>query len=123
MLKYDRLTRDMLAERLRCAIDETVVSQLRRGAQEPPITSKVAGAIEHQLHGEEINGYKVRVVAQDFTASGKGSGERRSGADLYIGIEVDGSAMGLPCIAKGLLIQARSTCRSQDRRSARAGSA
>lgn len=107
MLKHDKLTRDVVAGKLRHAIDVTVAQQLERGAQEPPITSKVAASIETLLDGEDINGYLVSAVAQDFTDRGSRSGEKRSGADLYIGIRVEDSLFGLPPITKGVLIQAK----------------
>jgi hypothetical protein len=106
MLRGDGVTRDLLAELIRRTVDETVRKQLQRRAQEPPISSKVAEALEKKLHGYEINGYAISVVAQDFPDRGPGSWEHKSGADLYIGIRVE-TTWDLPPVSKGMLIQAK----------------
>lgn len=106
MLRGEETTRDLLAELIRGTVDDTVRRQLRRRAQEPSITSKIADALETQLNGFEINGYVVTVVSQEFPDRGPGSLEKQSGADLYIGIRVDSPWQPIP-IAKGILIQAK----------------
>ncbi len=106
MLRGEETTRNVLAELIRGTIDDTVRRQLRRRAQEPSITSKIADALEEQLNGFEINGYIVTVVSQEFPDRGPGSLEKLSGADLYIGIRVDSPYQPRP-IAKGMLIQAK----------------
>lgn len=107
MLNGDTITRDVLAELIRGAVDDTVKKQLERLAQEPPISSKIATAIESRLDGMTINGHNVSVVVQDFPDRGRGSWESKSGADLYIGIRVESWLKGVPPVAKGLLIQAK----------------
>jgi hypothetical protein len=80
---------------------------MRRRAQEPQITSKVAWEIERRLDGDAVTRFRVSAVAQDFTDRGPGSDEWHSGADLYIGIQInhdDGESL-----AKGMLIQAKKT--------------
>ncbi|TZG25969.1 hypothetical protein [Sphingomonas montanisoli] len=106
MLRGDSVTRDMLAELIRGAVDGAVTSQMARRAQEPPISSRVASALEKRLDGVAINNYRVTVVAQDFPDRGRESWEHKSGADLYIGIRVE--TPGAPfVVSKGLLVQAK----------------
>lgn len=106
MLRGDSVTRDILAELIRGAVDDAVGSQWKRRAQEPPISTRVASALEERLNGVFINNYRVKVVAQDFPDRGPGSWEKKSGADLYIGIRVE--TPGAPfATSKGLLIQAK----------------
>lgn len=100
------MTRDVLAELIRGAVDDVVRSQLARRAQEAPISSKIATMLESRLNGMSINGYRVTAVAQDFRDRGARSDESRIGADLYIGIRVE-PGRGLPVISKGMLIQAK----------------
>lgn len=104
MLRGDTITRDILADLIRSAVDETVIQQKARGAQEPAVTSKIAGQLERQLNGMGVLGRRITVVAQDFTDRGPGSQEKRAGADLFIAIRVEDSET---TISKGLLIQAK----------------
>lgn len=106
MLRGDELTRDLLAEAIRGAVDDTVKRQLQRRAQEPAISSKIAAALEERLDGLELNGYTVNIVAQDFPDRGRASWEHEGGADLFIGIRVQ-PPVSIPPIAKGLLIQSK----------------
>lgn len=106
MLRGDTVTRDMLADLIRGAVDDEVKSQWARRAQEPPMSTRIASALEQRLSGCTINNYRVTVVAQDFPDRGTGSWEHKSGADLYIGIRVEMPQMPLT-ISKGLLIQAK----------------
>lgn len=106
MLRGDSVTRDMLAELIRGAVDGAVRSQMVRRAQEPPISTRIASSLEKRLDGVAINDYRVTVVAQDFPDRGRDSWEHKSGADLYIGIRVE--TAGAPFeVSKGLLIQAK----------------
>lgn len=106
MLRGDSVTRDMLADMIRSAVDDAVKSQTARRAQEPPISTRVASTLEHRLDGATINGYRVTVVAQDFPDRGPGSWEHKSGADLYIGIRVEAPIASFET-SKGMLIQAK----------------
>ena len=106
MLRGDSVTRDMLADMIRSAVDDAVKSQTARRAQEPPISTRVASTLEHRLDGATINGYRVTVVAQDFPDRGPGSWEHKSGADLYIGIRVEALIASFET-SKGMLIQAK----------------
>jgi hypothetical protein len=106
VLRGDIVTRDMLADLIRGAVDGAVMSQTARRAQEPPISTRVASALESRLKGTVINGYRVSVVAQDFPDRGPGSWEHKSGADLYIGIRVEMPIASIST-SKGLLIQAK----------------
>jgi hypothetical protein len=98
----------VLAELVRGAVDDTVSAQIRRRAQEPQITSKIARELEHRLNGGMVARYKVTVIAQDFSAHGPKSGESHSGADLYVGIRVEDGVDPKP-VAKGLLVQSKKT--------------
>lgn len=108
MLRGDTVARDLLAELIRGAVDDTVKQQLMRRAQEPVISSKIASTLEARLDGYELNGYIVTVIVQDFPDRGPNSWEHKSGADLYVGIRVE-PPLGLPPVAKGLLIQSKKT--------------
>jgi hypothetical protein len=55
--------------------------------QEHQFTAKVAQALETELNGANIAGFKILI--QDFPDKGPGSWEKRSGADLYISIVYD----------------------------------
>ena len=107
MLNGDTITRDILADLIRGAVDDTVKQQIARRAQEPPISSKIAAMIEARLNGVMVNGHTVSVVVQDFPDRGPGSWENKSGADLYVGIQVASWLRAAPPVAKGLLIQAK----------------
>jgi hypothetical protein len=106
VLRGDSVTRDMLAEMIRGAVDDAVKSQTARRAQEPPISTRIASTLEYRLDGATINGYRVTVVAQDFPDRGPGSWEHKSGADLYIGIRVETPIAAL-ATSKGMLVQAK----------------
>ncbi len=106
MLQGDAITRDIVADLVRGAVDDAVKSQWARRAQEPAISTRIAGTLESRLNGYRVNGYNVTVVAQDFPDRGAGSWENKSGADLYIGIQVE-SLLPAPPVSKGLLIQAK----------------
>lgn len=107
MFHGDRVTRDMVADAIRRAVDEVVIEQLHRKAQEPAINAKVAQSIEMRLSGQMFNGYRVTVKAQDFADRGPRSAESRCGADLYLAIRVDHDFAFMDPIAKGLLVQAK----------------
>jgi hypothetical protein len=72
--------------------------------QEHQLTSKTAHAIETGLNGIHINGYTVGIAAQDLSDKGKGSKERKVGADLYISVVLYGDEKP---ISKGMLVQAK----------------
>lgn len=104
MLKGDTNTRDVIADLVRNAVDETVISQLERRAQEPAVTSKIASRLEDRISNIQAFGRTITVIAQDFTDRGHGAQETRAGADLFVAVKVeddDGS------ISKGLLVQAK----------------
>ena len=106
MLLGDSVTRDMLADLIRGTVDDVVKSQTARRAQEPPISTRVASALERRLNGVAINDYRITAVAQDFSDRGRESWEHKSGADLYIGVRVETLAASF-AVSKGLLVQAK----------------
>jgi hypothetical protein len=72
--------------------------------QEHQLTAKIAGAIEREMSGLQIDGYTVGIAVQDFSDRGRGSKERKTGADLYISVVLDGD---VEPISKGMLVQAK----------------
>lgn len=79
------------AERLRAAADEIAraVAQVReaysqgRVTQEPHLTDRLLGAIETRMEGYEVSG--LRWSAKTLSDRGKGSEEKRYGAD-FVGV-------------------------------------
>lgn len=108
MLVDDTRTRDALSRLFRKNVDEVVSDHVRRGTQEPAITSKIGDRLEYVLNGRTINGYAISVIAQDLSDRGRSSQESRTGADLLIGIRVQNPAKNFD-FSKGLLIQAKKT--------------
>lgn len=98
------------AERLRAAADEIAraVAQVReaysqgRVTQEPHLTDRLLGAIETRMEGYEVSG--LRWSAKTLSDRGKGSEEKRYGAD-FVGV----LNVALPSyeISKGFLAQAK----------------
>ena len=72
--------------------------------QEHQFTSKITALIERELNDMEVHGMHVKVHAQDFPDKGRGSWEKKSGADVYISLVV--SAPGYE-INKGMVVQSK----------------
>jgi len=72
--------------------------------QEHQLTAKIAGTIEWEMGGLQIDGYTVGIAVQDLSDRGRGSKERKTGADLYISVVLDGDEQP---ISKGMLVQAK----------------
>lgn len=100
----DTFTRDMIAAALRSVADEVCREHASLMTQEHQITSRLGEALERELRGLQVNGYRVEIVTQDIPDHGPGSLEKRIGTDLYIGLEtrIDGVRR-----SKGLLVQAK----------------
>jgi hypothetical protein len=105
MLIQDRFTRDLIAEAIRSTVDEVVSDQMSGISQEPQITSRVGQAIEARLNGANVNGYHIRAITQDIPDRGRGSLEKRTGIDLYLGVEV-ASPSG-ETVSKGIFVQSK----------------
>jgi hypothetical protein len=106
LLQGDAKTRDWIAEALRGAIDDVVMTHSARLTQEPQISSKIADRMEESLKGIEVNGYYFTVIATDMPDRGPRSLEHETGVDLYIAIRVRRPDI-LMETAKGLLVQGK----------------
>lgn len=94
----------MIAAALGSVADEVCSDHFDGLTQEPQITSRIGQALETSLDGKPIENYTVRVITQDFPDRGRASLESKSGADLYVGIEV---TSGDRTTSKGFLVQAK----------------
>lgn len=103
MLKGDSLVRDLIAEAIRSVIDDLVKEHFDALTQEHQLTSRICGALEAKLRRTYFMDYRVQVVAQEIPDKGPGTLEKRSGVDLYIGIQIDD---GDP-VSKGFFVQAK----------------
>ena len=103
MLKKDSLARNSIAELIRSVVDDVVREHVAGLTQEHQLTSRICGALEARLRGLQCFGCKVRIVTQEIPDRGRGSLEKKSGVDLYIGIEISNGQM----VSKGLFIQAK----------------
>ncbi|MGX1110221.1 MULTISPECIES: hypothetical protein [Bradyrhizobium] len=72
--------------------------------QEHQFTSKITALIERELHDMEVQGIHVKVHAQDFPDKGRGSWEKKSGADVYISLVVDAPNYQ---VNKGMIVQSK----------------
>lgn len=91
------------------AID-AVVSEVVEGhyealTQEPQLTSKIAGAIEHTIKEIDFGDLNVKVEVRDFPAQGRGALEGKVGADVYISVAV--IPENREDVSKGMLAQAK----------------
>ena len=102
LLDSERETRNKIARLLARTIDPNVKDHFSI-SQEPAVTSRLGQAIEG-LNGRTRDGYKIHVITQDVPDRGRGSLERKLGADLYIGVRVSGVPSDT---MKGLLIQSK----------------
>jgi hypothetical protein len=85
-------------------VAQECVRHYEADTQEHQLTAKIAGAIERKMGGAKIDGYTVGIAVQDFPDKGKGSKERKTGADLYISVVLYGDEEP---ISKGMLVQAK----------------
>jgi hypothetical protein len=72
-------------------------------AQEPEITSRICQGAEDRLNGRTVGHHRLRVSARSMPDRGPKSVERKTGADLYLSVSLDGE----DGFNKGLLIQAK----------------
>ncbi|MBR0969682.1 hypothetical protein [Bradyrhizobium japonicum] len=72
--------------------------------QEHQFTSKITALIERELHNMDVHGMHVKVHAQDFPDKGRGSWEKKSGADVYISLVVDTPDYQ---VNKGMIVQSK----------------
>ncbi|WP_315718291.1 MULTISPECIES: hypothetical protein [unclassified Bradyrhizobium] len=72
--------------------------------QEHQFTSKITALIERELNDMEVHGMNVKVHAQDFPDKGRGSWEKKSGADVYISLVVEAPGYHMN---KGMIVQSK----------------
>lgn len=89
---------------------DAVVSEVVEGhyealTQEPQLTSKIAGAIEHTIKKMDVGDLNVQVEVRDFPAQGRGALEGKVGADVYISVAV--IPEDRKDVSKGMLVQAK----------------
>ncbi|MEY9153381.1 hypothetical protein [Bradyrhizobium japonicum] len=89
---------------------DAIVSEVAEGhyealTQEPQLTSKIAGAIEHTIKQVDLGDLNVQVEVRDFPAQGRGALEGKVGADVYISVAV--IPENREDVSKGMLAQAK----------------
>jgi hypothetical protein len=77
--------RDIIAAALRSVIDEVVSEHFDAETQEHQMTSRLAGLLERELRTLSVLGQQVFKITQEFPDKGRGSLEKPTGVDLYIG--------------------------------------
>lgn len=107
MLAHDEFVRNVIADMIRSAADETLTKQLGRGAQEAAISARIAERIEATMQGLHVNGYRVEVVSADIPDRAPGALEKQTGVDLFLAIRVR-SEDDVINVSKGILIQGKS---------------
>lgn len=97
-----------LARRIGSIIDEAARNGVNSREQEPAISGRIAGALQRELAGRTIAGFKVDIVTYQLPSSGKGALEKAVGADLYIGVKLSNiSSYEKGGWEKGLLVQSK----------------
>lgn len=89
---------------------DAIVSEVAKGhyealTQEPQLTSRIAGAIEHTIKQMDVGDLNVQVEVRDFPAQGRGALEGKVGADVYISVAV--IPENREDVSKGMLAQAK----------------
>jgi len=102
------LPADDMLDRLAVVIDGVVAQECAHHyhahTQEHQFSSRLAQAIESELRHFPMPGLDIEVVTRDFPDRGRGSMEKRSGADLYISlVRFDGEQP----VSKGMLVQSK----------------
>ena len=112
MRKKTALERDLIAEVIRNVIDVEVKEHFDALMQEHQLTSRICGALEARFREVTFGEYRVRVMLQEMPEKRPGTLEKKTGVDLYIGIDVDEGST----VSKGIFVQAKW---KEDGRSAR----
>ncbi|WP_050383363.1 hypothetical protein [Bradyrhizobium pachyrhizi] len=86
-------------------VSEVVEGHYEALTQEPQLTSKIAGAIEHTIKKMDVGDLNVQVEVRDFPAQGRGALEGKVGADVYISVAV--IPEDRKDVSKGMLAQAK----------------
>ena len=103
MDRTDSFTRDLISEAIRSLIDDIAREHFDAATQEHQLTSRICGALEAKFSTAWFSNRRVRVITQEFPDKGPGSAEKKTGVDLYVGIEIDGPDP----VSKGLLVQSK----------------
>jgi len=103
-----QLPRDRDLQLLAILIDGVIAQKCRRhyraDTQEHQLSSRIAEAIESEIGRIRIGETWVEIVVQELPDRGRGSKEKKVGADLYVSIVIDD---GREVISKGLLVQSK----------------
>jgi len=102
MLEHNPVARRLIAEALGNVVDRTVRKHVAGITQEPALTARIGQALENELDGRPILGYRLRIFTQDIPDRGTGSLERYIGGDLYVEV-----GEGAWRESKGFLVQAK----------------
>ena len=97
--------RAKIASAIGPALDDLVRERMRGLVGEPDITSRVGQRLEDRFDGEELAGYRIRVISETITSHGPKSLEKPMGTDLYFAISVEDAAGNET--TKGILVQAK----------------
>lgn len=104
-LRENPTRRREIAQMIANAINTTVANEFISGMQEPVITTSIRNKLEEMSQRGDLNvgGYSVAAFGCEAVAMGRLSQERKTGIDLYFGVEIFDEEY----ISKGLLIQAK----------------
>lgn len=97
--------RAKIASAIGPALDDLVRERMKGLVGEPDITSRVGQRLEDRFDGEELAGYRIRVISETITSHGPKSLENPMGSDLYFAISVEDAAGNET--TKGILVQAK----------------
>lgn len=86
MIKDHRI-RHRIADAIRVALDELAVDHYDALTQEPPLTARAGQTLELQRHKLPKH-YRMKILTQDLPDRGRGALEKKTGTDLYVGVEV-----------------------------------
>ena len=106
MLREAPFYSNAIATLLGSAVDDVVTDHIGRVSQEHQITAKVADRMEQAVNNWSVGKYKLSAKVQDLPDKGRGSLEKKIGADLFIGIRLQDESSGYS-MQKGLLIQSK----------------
>lgn len=99
------IDRAKIASAIGPALDDLVRERMKGLIGEPDITSRVGQRLEDRFDGEELAGYRIRVISETITSHGPKSLEKPMGTDLYFAISVEDTAGNET--TKGILVQAK----------------
>jgi hypothetical protein len=99
---------DDTLDRLAVLVDGVVAQECAHHyhahTQEHQFSSRLAQAIESELRHFSMPGLDIEVITRDFPDRGRGSMEKRSGADLYISLVRRDAERP---VSKGMLVQSK----------------